>query len=320
MTFRESTLNCLGTFPQSVPLDIKIESDKEFDGYTGWIISYNLEHNERTRSILLVPEGVSLVEAEISGKVPAILAIHQHNGEYHLGKAEPAAWDINGKITDLDPMYAYGRDLVKRGYVVLCPDLLCFEERRDPDFGDSNDSGFANEVFEFTKRVQYGSSLQAKYLFDMKIAIDVLCEFDYVDTTRLGVVGHSLGGQTALYTTWYDDRIKVGVSSCGFSTAKTIIRDKINHNKAMYIPGFSAFADTDDILCDIAPRAFAFTSGIKDIIFPIDGVREIEKNAKKRYAALDIPDSFLAHIFDGGHCFDNEAKEKVYGFIDSFLK
>jgi len=266
-----------------------------------------------------VPDGVSFVEAEESEKSPAILAIHQHNGEYHLGKAEPAAWDINGKLTELNPMYAYGRDLVKRGYVVLCPDLLCFEERRDLHFGNTNDDGQSNEIFEFTKRVQRGSSLQAKHLHDMSVAVDVICALDYVDSTRIGVIGHSLGGQTSLYTTWYDKRIKVGVSSCGFGTLETIIRDKVNHNKAMYIPGFSTYADTYDTLCDIAPRAFAFTSGITDGLFPIDGVREIAERAEKRYAELGVSDKLMTFIFDGGHCFDDEAKEKVYDFIDFVL-
>ena len=142
---------------------------------------------------------------------------------------------------------------------------------------------------------------------------------DIVDTSRIGVIGHSLGGQTSLYTSWYDKRIKVGVSSCGFGTVSTIIRDKINHNKALYIPGFSTYADTYDTLCDIAPRAFAFTSGVTDHIFPIDGVREIEKRAMAKYTELGASDKFLTHIFDGGHSFDDTAKEKMYGFIDKEL-
>jgi len=319
MTFRERTLDCLGTFPDKAPLDIHVERDRGFDGYTGYVISYNLEQNERARSILLVPNGVSAGGSEVSGKSPAMLAVHQHNGEYHLGKAEPAAWDINGKMPELNPMYAYGRDLVKRGYVVICPDLLCFEERRDLHFGDSMEAGGANENFEFTKRVQQGSSLQAKYLHDMSVAVDVLCELEYVDTSRLGVIGHSLGGQTSLYMTWYDKRLQVGVSSCGFGTIATIIRDKINHNKAMYIPGFSTYADVNDILCDIAPRAFAFTAGENDLIFPIDGVREIEEKAKIKYIESGAKDKLLTHIFNGGHCFDDNAKEIVYGFIDKEL-
>ena len=168
--------------------------------------------------------------------------------------------------------------------------------------------------------IELPTTLQAKYLHDMSVAIDVLCALDYVDTTRLGVIGHSLGGQTSLYTTWYDERIKAGVSSCGFGTMETITGNKINHNKAMYIPGFSEYADTYDTLCDIAPRAFAFTSGIKDDIFPIDGVREIEKKAKKRYADLDAADKLLTHIFNGGHSFDGDAKQKVYSFLDRELK
>ena len=312
MTFRERTISHIGAFPSPVPLEWKIESEKKFDGYTGQVISYNIEENERVRSILLTPE-------TSEKKNPAILAIHQHNGEYHLGKAEPAGWDINGKLKNLNPMYAYGRDLVKRGYIVICPDLLCFEERCDSHFINTQNPGSDHEIFEFTKRVQYGSSLLAKYLHDMTAAVNVLCEQENVDTSRLGVAGHSLGGQTSLYMTWYDQRLKAGVSSCGFGTLATIIRDKINHNKAMYIPGYSTYADTYDILCDIAPRAFAFTAGTDDLIFPIDGVREIAKKAEKIYTELGIPDKLLTCIFKGGHSFNNSEKEKVYKFLEKEL-
>ena len=66
----------------------------------------------------------------------------------------------------------------------------------------------------------------------------MLESLSYVDNKRIGAIGHSLGGQEALWLAWYDDRIKVTVSSCGFSQIKNIIRDGINHNYAMYSFGF----------------------------------------------------------------------------------
>ena len=50
---------------------------------------------------------------------------HQHAGNWSKGKSEPA-----GLMPD--PMHHTGAALAREGYVVLCPDALCFEERRDP--------------------------------------------------------------------------------------------------------------------------------------------------------------------------------------------
>ncbi len=64
---------------------------------------------------------------------------HQHAGEYDLGKSEPAGLAGN-------PMHQTGAALAKLGYVVLCPDALCFEERQDPD---QKLSGGVYERYEF---------------------------------------------------------------------------------------------------------------------------------------------------------------------------
>ena len=56
MTFREETLKRIGIFPGSVLLELEFEFEKKFDGYTGYVISYNVEENERVRSILMVPD------------------------------------------------------------------------------------------------------------------------------------------------------------------------------------------------------------------------------------------------------------------------
>jgi dienelactone hydrolase len=123
-----------------------------------------------------------------------------------------------------DPMYHHGHELCRRGYVVLCPDLLCFEERQPTRAGRAARrllAGADSERFEFTKRLLTGSCLQTKYLHDLTCAVDLLASLPSVNRERLGVIGHSLGGLQALWLTWYgtgrvrpqDDDIGVGYNS-----------------------------------------------------------------------------------------------------------
>jgi dienelactone hydrolase len=249
------------------------------------------------------------------GGWPGILAIHQHAGQYYLGKSEPAGLSANR-------MYHYGLELCRRGYVVLCPDHLCFEDRRPPEYvrvegGHLQDQGY--ERFEFTKRILYGSCLQTKYLHDLVCALDLLAGLPEVNPQRLGAIGHSLGGQEALWLTWYDTRVKAAVSSCGFSLIRTILRDGINHNLAMYVPGLLEVCDMDALVADIAPRAFLLTAGEEDPIFPIDGVREIAQKAQAAYAQAGVPDRFQAILFPAGHSFPDEIKARAYAFLDRWL-
>ena len=304
--FRQRILNCLGEFPKKPSPDFQIDSSEQKEGYIRHKVSYNVEAGERVNAVLLIPE-------TSSSKNPAMLALHQHNGQFHLGKSE-----VDG--TAGDQMYAYGLELCLRGYVVLCPDHLAFEERIPDHFRKDPDLLKEYERFAFLKYVQEGKCLQTKYIHDLTIALDVLEQLDCVDSSRIGVIGHSLGGQETLWITWFDDRVKAAVSSCGFGKVSTIFRDYVLHNYALYIPGMGEIGDVDDLLLDMAPRPFAMTSGTEDPIFPIDGVREIVARAEKVYQENGQSENFLPILFEAGHSFSDDVKESVYSWLDRLLK
>jgi dienelactone hydrolase len=245
-----------------------------------------------------------------------LLAVHQHAGQYELGKAEPAG--LAG-----DSMYGYGQELCRRGYIVLCPDLLCFEERRPASelrTARMSLSGAENERFEFTKRLLTGSCLQTKYLHDLTSAVDLLTSLPSVNRERLGVIGHSLGGLQALWLAWYDARIATAVSSCGFGMLRTLVRDGINHGFATYVPGILNVCDLDRVAGAVAPRALLLTAGESDHLFPIDGVRAIVAAARREYAEAGATERFDAILYPGGHSFPDEVKAEAYAFIDRWLK
>jgi dienelactone hydrolase len=243
------------------------------------------------------------------------LALHQHNGQYELGKSEPAGLAGN-------PEQHYGLELCQRGYVVLCPDHLCFEDRR-PDAAQRAANpmidGPGYERFAFTQRIAEGSCLQTTYIHDMTVALDVLAGLSDVNPERLGAIGHSLGGQEALWLSWYDPRVRAAVSSCGFGQLRTIIRDQINHNLAMYVPGLLALGDLELIIAGVAPRAFMLSAGTEDWIFPIDGVRALAASGRDAYTSAGVAERFDAQIFAGEHRFAADMRERAYAFLDRWL-
>jgi len=303
MDFNQKILNALGPFPAKTEPEFEIISSVPKDGYTQHTVRYNVEPGERITAYLLLPE--SLKE-----KNPAILAIHQHNNEYHIGKSE-----VIGEGGSA--MYRYGVELCQRGYVVLAPDLLCFEDRIKDEFRGQHESRRMFERFEFCRYILNGACLQTKYLHDLSVAVDILEGLEYVDKSRIGTVGHSLGGQEATWMMWYDKRLAAGVSSCGIGQVDTIIRDNISHNLALYVPNFQNIGDVSDIVCGIAPRPFFMTSGLYDgELFPVDGVKKIIKNAEDKYRELNAESKFRGIVFDGGHSFADDMKQEVYSWLD----
>jgi dienelactone hydrolase len=267
------------------------------------VIEYAVAPGERVRAFLLVPNGGARRHA-------AILASHQHAGEYKVGKSEPAG--LAGKR-----MYQYGMELCRRGYVVLCPDHLGFEDRYVPTIArrDTASAGREQESLLFADCLLHGSSLTAKYLFDMVQGFDVLEGDERVDAERLGVLGHSLGGQTALWHAFYDQRVRVAFASCGFSTLTAVQKRRIPHNFASYLPRLLEVGDIDDVVAAIAPRAFGMSHGAGDPLFPMQGVRRIQSRARKVFSER----SFLSLVFPGSHSFPDAVRRRAYAFLSQHL-
>jgi hypothetical protein len=92
----------------------------EGEGCNRLLIHYSDGGGGGIPAFLLLPKG--------TGPFPAVLAHHQHNSEWHLGKSEVAG--LAG-----DPLQAFGPALAKQGIVVLARDSLCFEDRRQNQAG-----------------------------------------------------------------------------------------------------------------------------------------------------------------------------------------
>ena len=309
---RERLLQLLGTMPEPAPLEPRVERrvalrpEGDHDRYSvvRESVNYEVEPGQRVAAYLFLPFRPGIRP----GRRPAVLCLHQHAGQFELGRSEPAGLAGN-------PEQHYALALARRGYVTLVADHLCFEDRRDPAL-----EGAAFERFEFTRRVSLGSSLQAKYSSDAMRGLDYLTARDEVDPARVGCLGHSLGGQQALFLAALDERVRVGASSCGFASLATIFRDRINHNFAAYVPGLAAEADLGDVLALVAPRPFFVGVGRADRIFPVDGVEATVAAARAAYAAADAASHLALMIEPGAHAFSDPMRAAAFDFFDRWLQ
>ena len=226
-TLREQLLACLGG-PWPEPCELKPEVIKvdQRDGYRLEWVRYEVEPDDGVPAILIVPDGVSS-----QSPAAAIAVWHQHAGQWHLGKSEPAG--LAG-----DSMHHTGIALAKLGYVVLCPDALCFEERRDQE-GKLKGGDF--ERFEFLRYVVNGQSMAWKNILDMRRAIDYLDTRPEVNADKLGCYGHSMGSTHTWLVGPWEPRLKCLVGNCCLPTYAAIERTKLLHCFPNFIPGFHQF-------------------------------------------------------------------------------
>jgi dienelactone hydrolase len=261
---KQGFINLLGDLPVRGNVLTTELSKEEFKRYTRKLIQYTIS-GDTIEAYVLIPKN-------IKGKVPGILAIHQ-DGEhrpYEYGKGEPAG--VRG-----DTALFYGLELCLRGFVVICPDRFGFESRMLKksrywkDFSPFSVSlDFYNQKIDLTEDLYMGakSSLliaegktMLGTLAELMYAIDILCSIDEVDNNKIGVIGHSAGGFLSGVLMYVDDRIGVGVSSCGSFLISDIynsdyLKPMNGFGGLLTIPGIKKWGDFDDIIEGIYPRPF----------------------------------------------------------------
>jgi len=276
------------------------------DGYRLLKITYEVEPGERVPALLLIPDGV-----EARHPAPGIAVWHQHAGQFHLGKSEPAG--LAG-----DPMHHTGAALAREGYVVLCPDALCFEERQDPT-GKLRDDRY--ERFQFLRQVVAGRCLAWKSILDMKRAFDFLASRPEVVASRLGCYGHSMGSTHTWLAGPWEPRLRCLVANCCLPTYRGIQREHLLHCFPNFIPGLYEYGDTPDVVALTAPRALHMNFGERDGGSPIEDVRRGVKKIAAAYQARGAADRFSWYIEAGaGHVLSPEMWRRTREWFDRHLR
>jgi dienelactone hydrolase len=305
--FREKLLEGLGgEWPKPCPLNVKPRKTIRKDGYTIESLYYDSEPDDPIPAMLLVPDDVSAKKT-----APAIALWHQHAGQYHLGKSEPAGLAGN-------PMHHTGAALAREGYVVLCPDALCFEERIDPS-GRQKGSRF--ERFEFLRYVVGGKCMAWKNILDMKRAVDFLVSRPEVQAKNIGCYGHSMGSTHTWLVGPWEERIKCLVGNCCLPTYAGIHREHMLHCFPNFVPGIHQYGDTPDIAALIAPRALHMNFGEKDGGSPIDEVRRGVEIIGDAYGSMHAEKNFSYYIEEGsGHVLSEEMWKRTKNWFAKHLR
>ena len=284
--FRDQLLSCLGGgWPEPCPLEPVLEDSIARDGYRIEKVSYQVEPDERVPAYVLIPEGAS-----DDAPAPGLAVWHPHAGRFDLGKSEPVGFIGN-------PTYFTGAALVREGYVVLCPDAMCFEERQDSVLG-----GQDFERFTFLRYLVDGKCLAWKNILDMRRAIDYLSSRPDVNADALGCCGHSLGSICTWLVGPWEPRLKCLVGNCGLPTHSAIHRTHYLHAYSTFIPGLHQYGDIPDVAALIAPRPLHLNFGAEDVSSPIPEVQEGMDVIERAYADAGAAQNFSFFIEDGqGH-------------------
>jgi len=312
----------LGAPPNTKPpLEPKVIEETTRGNYTLRKLVYQTEPGEFVPAYLLAPKN-------LNARAPVVICPHQTTQE---GKREPAGLAGN-------PQLHTASHLVERGYVTFTYDALCFGERHNAASGHYGDA-----IPFYHKHPRW--SLMGKMVWDVRRAIDYLQTLDFVDAARIGSIGHSHGGYTTLVAMAFDERIKAGVSNCGFDTFRLdgntwrwsratallpllgfyVSSQRLNMDFYRAVPDSGVIEvpfETHQLLALIAPRPLLLSTSDEDFVFPNGGwsARRALARLAPVYELLNARDRLESYYFSGGHSFPTEASSRAYDWLDRWLK
>ena len=190
-------------------------------------------------------------------------------------------------------------ELAKKGCTVIAPELFGFGEARLKK--DLIKPFYISSCDELSHHLlPYGLTTASLRVYQAIRCVDVLMDNANVDKDRIGCMGISGGGLTALYASVLDERIKRIVIS-GYVNS---FRDSIMsmwHCPDNYIPDIMRAGEIYDFASSLAPRELLIESGTKDRIFPIKASLEAHEKIKSVYAKMNASDKLIIDVFDGKH-------------------
>jgi dienelactone hydrolase len=285
---RADYLRCLGgPLPVTTAPVVEVRGMTRGDGFRIVSVRYDSPLGDQIPALLLIPD-----RATVDRPAPGIAVWHQHNGEYHLGKSEPAGLAGN-------PAQHTGAALAREGYVVICPDALAFEERQDAS-GRLKRSAYEKHLF--MREIVRGRSLAWRNIVDMRRALDVVSQRPEVRADRLGCYGHSMGSTHAWLLGPLEPRLSCVVGNCCLPTYEAIETHLLVHCYSNYVPGWLQHGDTPEIAALTAPRALHLNLGERDDGSPIASAEAGIRRIAAAYRAAGVADRFSAFIEPGvGH-------------------
>lgn len=301
------------------PVDFaaKLLKTEARDGYSAQLWSVQLTKQSRVQLMLLQPDNTA--------PAPAVLLLHDHGARFDIGKEKlikpfvadarlPSAQQWADKYFSANFI---GDALAKQGYLVLAADTFGWSDRGPIEYDAQQ--AVAGNMF------MLGRSLAGMAAYEDLQLVEYLKQLPQADSSRLAVLGFSMGAFRAWQVAALTDDIKTGVAVAWLNSYRHLLTPGNNILKgqsAFYMlhPGLAAKLDIPDIAALAAPKAMLFINGGKDQLMPQAGVEQAYQQLAAVWQAHGAPDKLTTTLYPQyGHEFNAEQQQQVFSWLATQL-
>jgi dienelactone hydrolase len=320
---------------------VNVVREFSFDGLHIEELNWQLPYGRPTEAILLKP-----LNAE--GRLPGILAFHDHGGKKYFGTRKITKTSDNQHPLMVSHQkeyyggYAWANEIARKGYVVLVADAFPFASRRvmmqDVPVAqrqglDDNDPEDPDNITAYNQWAAQHEDIMAKSLFsagttwpgvflaeDLK-ALDILCSRSDVDSSRIGCAGLSGGGMRTVFAGGFDNRIKCAVCVGFMTTWRDFLLNKsFTHTWMTYVPVLPNELDFPEILGLRVPLPTLVLNDNEDDLYTPDEMKRADVILSEVYEKAGASGNYKCSFYPGPHKFDAAMQKEAFDWFDRWLK
>ena len=312
----------------------------EFEGLSIEHLRWQLPYGPPTEAMFLKPAGAK-------GRLPAILALHDHSGKKYFGHRK-----ISRSSSEVDPLVRqhvddnYGgvwwaNEMARRGYAVLAPDAFLFGSRRvrlphvprilSGLLVEGNPEN-ANDIVAYNRWAAQHEHVVAKSLLcagttvpgvvvgEDQRALDYLCSREDVDASHVGCCGLSSGGLRTLYLAGLDDRIAAACCVGMMTTWRDFCLNKsYTHTWMIYPPGLPRDLDYPEILGLRVPLPTLVQNAEHDQLYTMPEMKRADRMLSDVYKKAGVESHYQSAFYPGTHRFDLKMQAEAFTWLDTWL-
>lgn len=295
--FKKNVFALKGREIKRIPLKFHMEPEEDAGTHTRRKVIIDATEISVASGYLLVPK-------KKQKKYAALIA---SPGHYKFGKETIAGHPCAESELKSDPCSDYGKTAVEAGYVVFVPDWWGWGDKSAHLDAVGGNRDRCN-VIQMAASM-YGFSVLYLHMLEADAIIDYLECLDIVDSGRIGVIGNSYGGRTAMWIGAFNEKIKCVVSA-GAMNLFSERAAKLSSCAIQYFPGILQYGDVGEIYSLIAPRPLQLQAGSEDPLITLTDRDKISEIVKKAYRAVDKANNLSIAFFQGGHILNWTLAEK----------
>ena len=320
---------------------VTVHERREYDGLHIEELSWQLPYGPPTAAVFLKPLGAT-------GKLPGIVALHDHGGLKYFGtrKITRTSDEQHPLMVEHQQGYYGGRawanEIARRGYAVLVHDAFPFASRRVllSDVPESIRGGLTDDEPERSENIAAynrwagehehvmakslfcaGTTWPGVFLAEDRAALDVLCARDDVAADRIGCAGLSGGGMRTTFLGGADPRIQCAVCVGMMTTWRDYLLHKSHtHTWMVYVPLLPGELDYPEILGLRAPLPTLVLNDTEDQLFTLPEMHRADDILREVYAKAGAPENYRCSFYPGPHKFDLPMQAEAFDWFDQWLR